>query len=247
MAKDRFSSHAQEYSRFRPDYPKNLYESVLDQCNHFDRAWDCGTGNGQVAFVLSKYFKKVEATDISKEQIKYAKDSKNIKYSVRQAENTLFTDSQFDLITVAQAIHWFDLDSFYSEVDRVLRKDGIFAVWGYGLIEFENSELNRLVQWFYKDVTGPYWDKERVKVHNHYKDIEFPYPILPSNNFRIDVEYSIEDLLNFLSTWSSVKNYKEQTGSDPIALLQDQLARFSYERQRFKGNFPGFLYVMRKQ
>src|SRR5258708_18049028 len=114
MSKDLFSSHASQYAAFRPTYPEELYNFVFGQVKNFDTAWDAGTGNGQVARDLSRKFKKVFATDISEKQIENATRAENIFYSV-SGEATSFPESSFDLVCVAQAIHWFDCNKFYAE------------------------------------------------------------------------------------------------------------------------------------
>src|SRR5690606_31022464 len=97
-------------------------------------AWDCGTGNGQVASKLAKTFGEVFATDQSQAQIDQAIPASNIRYSVQPAEKTDFNEEQFDLIVVAQAIHWFDFDRFYAEVRRTGKRHAVLCVMGYGLL-----------------------------------------------------------------------------------------------------------------
>ncbi|WP_199200234.1 class I SAM-dependent methyltransferase [Adhaeribacter arboris] len=134
QAKNLFSAQAKEYKRFRPTYPTELYQRILQKVKNKDHAWDCGTGNGQVAAQLANYFTIVTATDISQSQLNQAELKENIRYQVCRAEQTNFANSTFDLITVAQAIHWFDFDAFYQEVARVSRPEGLLATWGYGLL-----------------------------------------------------------------------------------------------------------------
>ena len=133
--KDNFSSHSKAYAQFRPHYPKELFDHLLTFVNSKNTAWDCGTGNGQVAGVLADYFTEVYATDISQQQLNEAVRKNNIHYSVQPAEGTGFTDHRFDLITVAQAIHWFRFDPFYAEAKRTLQPGGLLAVIGYGLLQ----------------------------------------------------------------------------------------------------------------
>ena len=129
--KDNFSKQSDLYSKFRPGYPKQLFEFLLPLLPVKKSAWDCGTGNGQLAVTLSKYFTEVYATDISAAQITNATKKRNIIYSVQSAEDTMLPDNKFDLITIAQAIHWFDFEKFYREVNRTLKHGGIIAIIGY--------------------------------------------------------------------------------------------------------------------
>src|SRR5262245_31315897 len=103
--KDLFSKQANIYAAFRPTYPKELYDFIFSRVEKNHKAWDCATGNGQVAGYLANYFDKVYATDISQQQLDNAVKRDNITYSVSPGEKTSFEDQQFDLITVAQALH----------------------------------------------------------------------------------------------------------------------------------------------
>jgi ubiquinone/menaquinone biosynthesis C-methylase UbiE len=158
MAKDLFSEQAKTYARYRPSYPVELFEYILQFVEEKDCAWDCATGNGQAAVVLSHYFKKIEATDLSKGQIDNAVQKDNINYRVRPAEGTDFPADHFDLITVAQAYHWIDWNKFHKEAMRVGKKNCVVAVWAYNLFTSGNEGLNNLLKRFYFDIVGPYWD-----------------------------------------------------------------------------------------
>ena len=158
--KDNFSSRSAAYAKFRPVYPQQLYNFLLPLVRIKNIAWDCGTGNGQVAQELAKHFEHVYATDLSEKQIANAIAASNIHYNVGAAEKTEFPDQSFDLITVAQAIHWFDFEKFYAEVKRVIKPEGIIAVTGYGLLAIDDA-IDKVVQYFYTNVTGAYWDEEK--------------------------------------------------------------------------------------
>jgi len=133
--KDHFSEGSTEYSVYRPGYPKELfsYLSSISQSN--ERAWDCATGNGQSALAVSKHFDEVIATDASKNQIDNAVEEMGIIYRVEKAEKTSIDNESVDLITVAQALHWFNIEEFSNEALRVLKAKGVLAVWAYGLVD----------------------------------------------------------------------------------------------------------------
>jgi ubiquinone/menaquinone biosynthesis C-methylase UbiE len=131
--KDNFSQQAADYAQFRPLYPSSCYDFLLKHVENRSCAWDCGTGNGQVANIFADSFDHVFATDISEKQLHHAVKRPNIAYSLCPAESTDFPDQFFDLIVVAQAIHWFNFDQFYAEVRRTLKPDGLFVVMGYGV------------------------------------------------------------------------------------------------------------------
>jgi len=242
--KDNFSYQSDKYAQFRPTYPDALYNYLLSIVPARDNAWDCGTGNGQVAQVLAQSFKKVSATDISRQQIENAFMHERIDYSVQPAENTSFPDSSFDLITAAQAIHWFDFDAFYKEVTRTIRNKGILAVIGYGLIQLSPS-LDRVVAAFYRDVVGPYWDKERKYIDDNYRTIPFPFDEIESPPFENTLEWTFEHLIGYLGTWSAVKHYEKATGRNPVDLVHDELEKAWGDRETCTGRFPILLRVAR--
>lgn len=238
MTKDRFSNHAQQYATFRPTYPKALYDFIFTHVRKFDSAWDCGTGNGQVARDLSTQFKIVEATDISEKQLANAFKAENIFYS-KAGEKTTFPNHQFDLITVAQAIHWFDIPKFYEEVQRVGKKDAIIAVWGYSLLS-SNPEIDKQLHDFYFKIVGPYWDKERKLVDEQYKTIPFPFTEIASPEFKLSFEWTIAEFQGYLSTWSSVQKYIQANQINPVeSFMKKILPLWKSDRQSV--NFPLFL------
>ena len=155
--KDLFSGHAADYALYRPTYPKALYDWMFERVEKVDHAWDCGTGNGQVANVLVERFNKVEATDISEAQMQQAKPLSNVHYHVCSAEITPFAEDSFDLITVGQALHWFDFERFNDEVKRVGKPNSLIAVWTYELVRV-SPEIDVVINDFYQNTVGEYWD-----------------------------------------------------------------------------------------
>ncbi len=223
---DRFSSQSSLYKKYRPVYPLELIEEIISHSKGRSRCWDCGTGNGQVARVLSQYYKEVTATDISDSQIKNAFKAPNIRYEVCRAEKTSHPDNSFDLIVVAQAIHWFDFDPFYKEVSRVSKNGGILAVWGYGLLRFDD-EIDFLVDKFYTDIVGPFWDEERRHIENAYQSIPFPFEeITLSRKYEITTSFKLSDLTGYLNSWSSVQKYMETHGRNPVEQIIEEIRPF---------------------
>jgi SAM-dependent methyltransferase len=238
-SKDLFSQHSKEYATFRPTYPNELYDFILSHVKNFDAAWDCATGNGQAANDLAKRFQKVVATDLSKKQIQKATPNDKIQYSVCKAEQTPFADNSFDLITVAQAIHWFDFDLFYKEVKRVGKPDSLFAVWGYSLLSV-SPFIDRLINDFYVNVVGSYWDKERKFIDEHYQTIPFPFEEIPSPKFEINVTWTIEELIGYINTWSAVQKFIQSNGFNPVDdWINSIRPNWKNEKQTIK--FPLFL------
>jgi ubiquinone/menaquinone biosynthesis C-methylase UbiE len=242
--KDNFSSQSEKYAQFRPTYPDALFDYLLSIVPARDNAWDCGTGNGQVARVLARDFKTVSATDISRQQIENAFMQENIEYSVGSAENTSFPDNSFDLITVAQAIHWFDFASFYREVTRTIRNKGVLAVIGYGLIQLSPS-LDHVINSFYRDVVGPYWDKERKYIDDNYQTIPFPFEEIAAPAFENTLEWTFQHLIGYLGTWSAVKHFQKATDKNPVDLVYDELKKAWGEQETCIGRLPILLRVTR--
>src|SRR4051812_11083256 len=178
-SKDYFSDQSKIYAAFRPTYPDELYQFILSHLKHRDAAWDCATGNGQVAQHLARHIHKVYATDISQQQINHAYKADNIEYSVCKAEQTAFAKNQFDLITVAQALHWISTEEFYQEVRRTARPGALLAIWGYSLLSIDRA-LDLLFLDFYHRIVGPYWDEARKLVEEEYRSIPFPFQEIPA-------------------------------------------------------------------
>ncbi len=220
--KDNFSKQAGLYAKFRPTYPSELFDFIVGKTPNTVSAWDCGTGNGQVAAALAPHFEKVFATDISEKQLQEATPKPNIFYSRQAAEQTDFPDHTFDLVTVAQAIHWFHFDRFYSEVRRTLVTGGLLAVIGYGMFR-SLPEVDELVADFYRNTVGPFWDPERRYIDDRYLGLPFPFQELDCPQFDIRVQWTLPQLTGYLSTWSAVQHFIDHHGTHPVEPLARKL------------------------
>jgi SAM-dependent methyltransferase len=225
-SRDLFSKQSKEYSISRPTYPKSLFDFLLDLANRKELAWDCATGNGQAAVALSKYFRKVIASDISEKQIENAKRTEsNVRYEVFPAEKaTVIEDSSVDLITIAQALHWFNFEEFYKEAKRVLRKDGgVIAAWAYGLHSI-SPEIDKVTSHLYEDILGKYRPKEWKYIENRYEDLPFPFLQIPTPQFEIRLNWNFSELVDYLHTWSSVQKFLEENNNrDPLEEIRGKL------------------------
>jgi len=240
--KDHFSTESEKYAQFRPHYPSEFFGYLNEITSHKEIAWDCGTGNGQVAFELARSFDKVFATDISQAQIDQAMEAKNIHYAVQPAEKSSFPDYFFDLVIVAQAIHWFDFDKFYAEVRRTGKKDAIICVVGYGRVSV-SKEIDQLIDIFYQNVIGPYWDKERKYIDEYYQTIPFPFQELSTPDFSIELEWNLEHFIGYLNTWSAVKKFISKNNYNPVTELQSALNDHWASDTLKKVSFPLLLRV----
>jgi SAM-dependent methyltransferase len=242
--KDNFSRQAGNYARYRPLYPDALYDFLFSLIPAREAAWDAGTGNGQVAVQLANSFRHVYATDISAKQLAKAAPCNNVTYRTGRAESTGFPDGTFDLVTVAQALHWFDFGAFYAEVARVARPGAVLAAWGYNLLRIEPA-VDALVRELYHAVVGPYWDAERRHVEASYATVPFPFPELPAPPLQMVTRWQREGLLGYLNTWSAVQGYVQAHGRNPVETLRPRLKALWPADETREVQFPLFLRVGR--
>lgn len=243
MPLDRFSGHADLYAQYRIDYPRELYDFIMSFVTHPSVAWDCATGNGQVAGALANYFGQVEATDISEKQLAQAVQRPNIRYQISPAEQTPFADQTFDLITVAQALHWFNVDVFHREVRRVAKPGGVIAQWGYGVVQI-SDELDSIILDFYRNRIGPYWDPQRRYIDEQYASLPFPFTDAQHANFTVRRLWTLERFLNYLRTWSAVRQYIHENEEDPVTALGERLSVF-WAGDEQEVRFPVFMRIGR--
>lgn len=208
---DFFSDRADLYAIARPTYPPELFSYLASLCPDQDFAWDCATGNGQAAQALTQHFRQVEATDLSSEQLSQAKPHPQIRYSVQLAEETTFADNSFSLITVAQALHWFNFEQFWPEVQRLLKPDGIFAAWSYGFPELE-PQLDAILQTQLLDLLKPYWAPQNQLAIDGYQTIALPLQELKTPAFFLAPQWNLPQVLAYFQTWSATKKAISQQG-----------------------------------
>jgi SAM-dependent methyltransferase len=221
--KDHFSAHAGLYAKFRPSYPKDLFAWLQKQSPAQEIAWDCGTGNGQAACLLTEYFDRVIATDPSEEQISHAVRHSNVEYRTEPAEQTSIGDQTVDLVTVANALHWFNFDAFYREVNRVIKPGGLIAAWSYRLPEIDEM-VDELIQYLHDDILCSFWLPENRLVEKAYTTIPFPFEEIPAPLFYYEKSLSLDELCGYLLTWSAAQRYIREKNHDPVGDLREQLA-----------------------
>ena len=242
-----FSQSSDQYARHRPQYPVELFAWLSDICVGHDSAWDCATGNGQAAVSLANHFSRVEATDISEEQIRHHIVHQKVTYRICPAERTPFEDLSFDLITVATAFHWLDQAQFFREADRVLKPGGVLAVWAYGFFTVEPG-IDRLIAAELYEPIDPFWAEGNRQMFHGYRDVAFPFEELRDlPAFRMKMEWDLEQLTAFLRTWSAVKRYAAEFGRDPVEEVEAKLRPLWGKPDTIKTvQMPLFLRVCRK-
>lgn len=219
---DHFSRQSRSYAASRPEYPEALFRYLAGVAPAHGRAWDCATGSGQAAGALAAHFREVIATDASTQQLAQAPHRTRIVYRVASAEDSGIETGSVDLVTVAQAVHWFDRERFYREVMRVLKPDGVVAVWSYNLLRI-SPELDRVIGNLYTDIVGGYWPAQRRLVEDGYRSLAFPFRELTPPSFEMLARWSLQRLLDYLASWSAVQRYKDAHGADPVAQVAARL------------------------
>lgn len=222
-SKDYFSKQSDFYAKYRPTYPEELFKYLVNLCNEKELAWDCATGNGQAAVSLSNYFKQVIATDFSTNQLGNAFQKQNISYKNERAEEPSIDTGTVDLVTVATAVHWFNIPKFYEQANRVLKQGGVLAVWSYGGCRV-NPEIDKVLDYFNFEFLNDYWPPEtKMNWKDKYQSLPFPYPLIETPKFTASGEYNFEDMLNYMYSWSGTQQYIKQNKKNPIELIQDEL------------------------
>jgi SAM-dependent methyltransferase len=219
--KDHFSKQASDYAKFRPGYPQELFDYLGSIAPTRQLAWDCGTGNGQAAVGLATVFDRVIATDASEKQIANAQSHERVEYRVTQAEKSDLESASIDLIMVAQALHWFDLDRFYDEVRRVLKKNSVLAASAYNLLHVEPA-IDEVINRYYYEVVGPFWPPERELVEN-FADLLFPFPEIKTPPFEIIAQWQLENLIGYLRSWSATQRFVAAKNRDPLEIIAGEL------------------------
>ncbi|MCW8928913.1 MAG: methyltransferase domain-containing protein [Gammaproteobacteria bacterium] len=214
---DYFQTGGLKYAHYRPIYPNSLAESLALLVEHRNLVLDVGCGSGQLTDILSPFFHHVIGTDISNDQLHHATTNNNVVYKKEKAEQIKLDDNTVDLIVTAQAAHWFDLEKFYSEVQRIAKPGAAIALISYG-VPFIEDMVNSIFQQSYWQEIHEFWPKEREHVENGYTKIDFPFTPLPFPNHFIQQEMNFDDFTGYISTWSAYakakKNGKKEVFDD---------------------------------
>lgn len=219
---DHFSRDSVAYARFRPSYPPELFAWLATLPAGRSVAWDCGTGTGQAAMLLTAHFDLVVGSDRSRTQLAAADRTSGARYVAGSSEASALAGHRVDLVTVAQALHWFDRERFYREVSRVIASGGAFAAWSYGLFR-SSPGVDRVIARFYEETVGPWWPPERALVEKGYQNIPIPIAEVAAPPFSIEARLTKDELLGFIRTWSAVGRFIADQGHDPIPELGEAL------------------------
>ena len=219
-----FGGWAQAYANFRPDYPAALFDWLAENSPSRQCAVDIGCGNGQVSLPLTARFAQVLACDSSPEQLQQVSGRAGLHVCAADACHLPFTSHSIDLLTVAQALHWFAGPDFFAEVQRVLKPGGLFCAWCYGLMTISPA-IDALVRELHSDVLKEYWPMGRASVDAGYRDIQCGFPRIRVPDFAIEVNWTFAQLIGYLKTWSAVQRWQSEHGKDPLELIHARLAQ----------------------
>jgi SAM-dependent methyltransferase len=238
-----FSKQATDYAKFRPQYPLELFEYLGGIAPQRKLAWDCATGNGQAAVALASVFERVIATDASEAQIANAEAHAHVEYRVALAENSGIESDTIDLVMVAQALHWFDLDRFYAEVKRLLKPGGIFAASAYRFFRIAPAIDEVVNNRYYRKVVGPFWPPERTLIEK-FEQLPFPFPETETPSFEMIAQWHLEHLVGYLRSWSATQRFIAANDRDPLKEIDDNLRdAWGDARQRRRVVWPLMLRV----
>ncbi len=244
--RDHFSAHAAAYANARPQYPQALFGWLSDQCPSHHLAWDAGCGNGQAARALARRFAAVYASDPSAQQIEAAEPASNLRYAVEPAEACSLADASADLVTVAQAMHWFDVQRFQAEARRVLKPDGVFAAWTYGQSRV-STDVDAPFDRLHDALLEGYWPDGRQHVIDGYRNLPVAFKRFANvPAFEMRCDWTLPQYLAYLRSWSACQRYLRATGKDAVALIEADMTRAWGDPQQLRAvRWPLTLHVGR--
>jgi SAM-dependent methyltransferase len=219
---DLFSKQAEIYAKYRPQYPEALFTYLATLNETLDLVWDCGTGNGQAALSLANHYQQIIATDPSEEQLKHAFQHPKISYQKVTAEAFEFQPASFDLISIANAIHWFNFDVFYPKVKQLLKPNGVVAAWAYGL-PIVNEEIDEFTNMLHYKILDEFWVAPNRLVENEYRELPFPFQEITTPQFYSTKEFTLAEFVTYFHTWSAAQKYLNHYNENPIDKILPQL------------------------
>lgn len=216
---DHFSATAGAYRAFRPTYPDRLFGRISAACSRRELAWECGAGSGQATGGLVAHFRRVVATDASLAQLSGLRVPGASPVACL-AEAAPLADGCVDLVAVAQALHWFRLDAFYAEVERVARPGAVVAAWTYSFPTV-GPDVDPVLLRFASEEVGPWWPEERRHVDDGYRTLPFPFEARAVEEFETVRSLTSAEVLGWIGTWSAVRRAREALGRDPLEGLRE--------------------------
>jgi len=235
-----FGVDSENYALSRPSYPDELYGFLAGKSPSSERAWDCAAGPGVATRGLIALFDEVFATDLNQSQLDQIPTAPGVRTLACNAETPPFPDDFFDLICVAQAIHWFDLDRFYPEASRVLKTDGVFAAWGYGDLSVD-EEVDAVIDETVLTPLEPYWSTRIDYISTRYATLPFPFLEVPAPPFRMSQSWTRDQTLGYMATWSAYKRHNAETGANLLDACRKALQSIWPGEEQREVTFTSFI------
>ena len=219
---------AERYSKGRPDFHSNTTKHIkeyLQLDEKLNTALDIACGTGLSTNALLEIATNVYGTDTSQEMLNFASQPDKIYYSLAPAEQQPFEDNKFDLITVSSGVHWFDIDKFLVEANRLLKSKS----W---LVLYENHFIAEMVgndkfsNWFpdvyLKKFPSPprnndySWTNENLILKN--------FNFVTEEKFKNDIVFNKKQLALYFTTQSNIiaAVEKNQTTYEQVENWLDQ-------------------------
>ncbi|XP_064626181.1 putative methyltransferase DDB_G0268948 [Lineus longissimus] len=239
---DRFKGDkiAAYYNQYRPSPPPELKDAILQylaekKAAPFRHAIDVGCGSGQSTRILARDFDQVTGVDVSESQITVANQDeekpKNITYLEGTETNIPCDSSSAELVTASMAVHWFDLDRFYREVDRVLQPEGCLAIYNYNLpdIIYQRRRADKaskvFAEVFLSFLDSGYADPKQKLVFdpNGLKGLKMPYEEHKQvPNLYLDQATNVRGVIGRLLSSSTYQKYAKAHPDDTEFLSRFQ-------------------------
>jgi len=220
---DHFSSVSAAYSAFRPRYPAALIDYFASLAPRRGIAWDCGAGSGQATVDIARRFEFVVGTDLSADQLARASKGPGIGWAACSAERAAIRSNTIDAIAVAQALHWFAHDAFYSEVKRVASgPDAAIVSWTYAAPRMDGDVGEVLRRFMFEDI-GSYWPPERKYVDSEYRTIPFPFERIAAPPFALENDWTLPQIVGYMRSMSATARYMKARGGDPVVAVEAEL------------------------
>jgi len=222
MKENFFAPIASEYARYRPSYPDALFAWLAQVAPGRQLAWDCATGTGQAAASLVEHMEQVVATDSSAEMLEQAPAHPRITYRQADALASGLERGSMDLVTVANAMHWFHGQAFEQEVRHVLRPGGVIAAWSFAFASITPA-VDLLTRRMHNVIVDPFWIGPNRIVEHGYVDLHFPFTPIEAPAFTMVSHLDLATLEGYMRTWSASVKYQAHHGVDPVSLVHAEL------------------------
>ena len=248
------STQKMNYDIYRPKYPEEFFQKILDLLPSEKRVnyLDIATGTGALIFPLSSHFSNISlGIDSSGSQIATALKKvedfklKNLQFNmmdVLEVPNFIAKNqiSKFDLITIGQALHWFDIPVVLKMIkNELLNENGILSVLSYACLGYEynvkdqtkaNLGYQRYQEWY--EIIEKYFDCDRGALMKGFEGS--PFKEIFGNMEKDEKIYKNEttdvDFVKYLKTYSAYncycdKNSKNAGYKDPILKLEEEIKK----------------------